>query len=117
MSVTVTQKWIKENAYTQDKNTSAINASQCIIIGLSFKDDIKKGWLNSFKPISISNASAELFIRLRGVNTRKQKEIIEDFKQELNQTEYKVEDYTFNIKNNTAPELWRGNDFLGFQNN
>jgi ribosomal protein S8 len=83
MSVLVDKNWIKQNAYKNDKETVSINTSQCTIVGLNYTRDIKKGWLTSFEPITISNASAELFIRLKGANKKQQKEVIKNFKQEL----------------------------------
>jgi len=80
--VKITKEFIKEYAYKTNPKATAINGSQCIIIGLDFKTDIQKGWLSKFEGIEVSNASAELFIRLSGLNTKEQKVEIENFKRE-----------------------------------
>lgn len=78
--IIITKEFIEE--HTKNKNTNGINASQCLILGFKFKD-LKKGWKDRAKDKVISNASAELFKRLKGVvGKRNQQLIIDDFKKD-----------------------------------
>lgn len=79
--VTVTQEFIKKYAFKADGGV-AINSSQCVILGLNFTDDLKSGWLSKFETIQITNASAALFKRLKGLAKNQQREEIERFKRE-----------------------------------
>ena len=80
MSVIIDTDFIREHTSNLEKSCFAINGSQCKLIGLDFQS-LKKGWLKNFKSIEVSNARAELFKLLHGVNGKKnQMKIIEDFK-------------------------------------
>lgn len=77
MAVIVTLEFI-------EKNTGiGINASQCKILGFEWSD-LSKGWRDRVEGMVISNASAELFSRLKGSQGKKNQErIINQFKLEL----------------------------------
>lgn len=77
MPVIVTKDFI-------EKHTGiGINASQCKILGFEWKE-LTKGWRDRVENSVISNASAELFRRLKGAQGKKnQSKIIQEFKLEL----------------------------------
>ncbi len=78
MSVVMTKELIYK--YSLGEKSNAINSSQCIILGIEFKD-LKKGWVHKVEGKVISDASFELFKLLRGAKgKKKQLKIIENFK-------------------------------------
>ncbi len=73
MSVTLTKAFIKEHIQGE-----ALNASQATILGLLWSE-----WINRIEGTVLSDASAELFIRLKGVRGEKeQARVIAQFKKE-----------------------------------
>jgi ribonuclease HI len=73
MAVTLTKAFIEEHIHGE-----SLNASQATILGLLWSE-----WINSVEGSVISDASAELFIRLKGVRGQKeQARLIAQFKKE-----------------------------------
>jgi ribonuclease HI len=73
MAVIVTKEFIEEHIHGE-----ALNASQATILGLLWSE-----WINRIEGTALSDASAELFIRLKGVRGEKeQARVIAQFKQE-----------------------------------
>ena len=78
--VRVSRDFIHE--FTTKDSECAINSSKCLILGFKF-GDLHKGWISRVDGMIISDASAELFKRLKCVRGKKeQKKVIDLFKRE-----------------------------------
>lgn len=84
MSIKVTKEFIQDNT-----NGGCVNKAQSVILGI---DNIyeQKGWIESSYGKVISDASAELFKRLKGLNGGLQQIEIDKFKSERSRVQHSL---------------------------